>query len=248
MSIRTVPIDSLRLHPDAEKVPMPSRADLDRLRASLTENGQQDPLDVTADGVVLDGRTRWLLLQEIGALEVDVRTQDIPEAQQTRWIIERALDRRHLTMAQKQSLNSMLRSLVIETIVNVQTGEEMRIGMNRPQRAAKLGVTPQTVKNWDEAEGSSKKLPDHPDAPTHIRRGGGNIGVLPVRPKTRTARPPRPEPLRKGRPIPAWGRQFTKWCKNSSRPEDRDFLRRLDRDLHAALEQNGITCEKEGIA
>ena len=64
----TIAIGALRLHPDAERVPMADASDLRALRASLSENGQQDPLDVTEDGVILDGRTRWTLLRELGAI------------------------------------------------------------------------------------------------------------------------------------------------------------------------------------
>lgn len=54
----------------------------------------------------------------------------------------------------------------------------------------------------------------------------------------------RPEPLRKARPIPGWSRQFSSWCRGA-RPEDRDFLRRIDREIHAALDRNSIACERE---
>ena len=96
--MNSVPIDSLRLHPDAEKVPMASGEDLAALDASLRENGQQDPIDVTPDGVILDGRTRWTLLQKQGASSILVRPIDCPDDQQTAYIIDRALARRHLSM------------------------------------------------------------------------------------------------------------------------------------------------------
>jgi len=86
-----VAIESLRLHPDAEKVPRAGASDLHALRESLREVGQQDPIDVTTDGQILDGRTRWELLRELGATSIQVRVQEIPAEAQTNYIIERAL-------------------------------------------------------------------------------------------------------------------------------------------------------------
>lgn len=250
---RNVPIASLRLHPDAAKVPMPSSADLRALRESLRDNGQQDALDVTDDGVILDGRTRWTVLSDLGAMSVRVRTADIPEQQQTNWIIDRALARRHLTMAQKQALNALMREQVIEirepartTIARGNT-DPIRVGLSQTQRAEKLGVDRQTVKNWD--AGLVGEISPTSELPTHAIDGRGRPQPLH---KPRAAQPRgstgRPTPLRKSRPIPSWSRYFSTWCRTQSRPEDRDFLRRLDRELHAALDRNDVGCEREGKA
>lgn len=241
----SVPIDSLRLHPAAEKVPMASGEDLAALDASLRENGQQDPIDVTPDGLILDGRTRWTLLQKQGATTIQTRIVDMPEAQQTAYIIGRALERRHLTMAQKQALNALMASQVIEEVQHPETGEVMRIGLGQAQRAAKLGIERQTVTQWDK-EADVRNLTA---APTHQRLATGRIEPL-----HKERREPAPKarsngqghrgqkPVAHGRKKPLWLRDFTLWCK-WARPEDKGVLLDLDAKLHAALAMNGIECE-----
>jgi len=245
--MKLVPIESLRLHTDAERVPMASPGDLAALRQSLAEYGQQDPIDVVGD-VILDGRTRWTLLRELGATTVGVRDLDVPEGQQSGYIVDRALARRHLTAEQKRALNALIREMTVEVAAHPKTGEEVRIGKGPTQRAATLGVGRMTVNTWDRDDraGVPNGTPALP-APTHLRRADGQIE--PLHPNRKPAepsaeRPPRPEPLRKSRPIPAWSRHATSWLR-LARPEDRDFLRRIDREVHAALDRNDIECERK---
>jgi hypothetical protein len=228
---------------------MASDSDLAVLRASLRENGQQDPLDVTPDGLILDGRTRWTLLTELGAQTVQVREVVVPDGEQTHYIVDRALARRHLTNDQKRALNELLRSTVIAVVEDPKTREEMRIGMSSTQRAAKLGVTPVTVKVWDDKDRQSVRNHTDPQtSPTHILRGGGNPTPYPVAPAKRNAPKvrgtPKPKPLRTDRPVPAWSRHFSMFCRRS-RPEDHEFLLRMAREIHAALRQNGIEYQED---
>jgi len=242
-AVETRPIGALRLHPDAEQVPLATAGDLDQLRASLREYGQQDPIDVSTDGLILDGRTRWTLLKELRGRTVQVRVVDVSELEQTHYIVDRALSRRHLTSKQKQALNSLLRRAVVE-VAEDRTGEEVRIGMSGKQRAEKLGVTALTVKRWDQQD---RRVPVTNDtgaaAPTHVRREdtGALLPLSSDHPATTEG--PR-EPLRKSRQIPHWSRHASRWLR-SARPEDRAFLRRLDQQLHEALTRNGIECQKE---
>lgn len=236
-------VADLRLHPDAERVPLASAADLAVLRGSLAEHGQQDPIDITPDGVILDGRTRWSLLQELRATTVEVRTVDVPASQQTNYIVDRALARRHLTAEQKRALNALLRETVMEVVPDPKTGEEIRIGRGQSQRAETLGVERGTIQNWDrEADGQFS-----PTAPTHQRLVNGRIEPIhkePREPKLanngRSNRGQRP--VARKRYAPAWTSQFALWCRRS-RPEDRKLLLRLDAELHEALRQNDIQCE-----
>ena len=164
-------LDSLRLHPDAEKVPLPDAADLRALRESLRENGQQDPIDLTPDGVILDGRTRWTLLRELGAESIHVRIQDIPEGQQAAYMVDRAVARRHLTTHQKKDLNDRLRVAVVEERPT-KRGNVMRIGHSQTQRAGMLGVDLATVKRWEAEPLVSANAPTSP-LPTHAIDGRG---------------------------------------------------------------------------
>jgi hypothetical protein len=250
-----VSIESLRLHPDAEKVPMPSGDDLAALDASLRENGQEDPIDVTPDGVILDGRTRWTLLKRHGYADIKVRYIDCPADQQTGYIIDRALARRHLSMEQKQALNEVMASAVLETDTDPKTGEERRIGLGQSQRAQKLGVNRETVRNWDATPGVDAKYlastpsPEPTPKPTHLRRSDGR--VEPIR-KERKADPEPTgrghrgqKPVKHGRKKPAWVRDLYHWFK-WSRPEEKALLLEIDKRVHAALAMNDIECDHWG--
>jgi ParB-like nuclease domain len=160
-------IDTLRLHPAAEKVPLPDAADLRALRDSLRENGQEDPIDITPDGVILDGRTRWVLMRELGSITIRVRVIEMPSEQQVSYIIDRALARRHLTTRQKRALNDLMRVQVVEERPT-KRGNVMRIGRSQTQRAAALGVDRDTVLEWDRtAPPLVAGNPATSDLPTH---------------------------------------------------------------------------------
>ena len=249
------PIDSLRLHPEAEKVPRPDSADRRTLRDSLRDDGQQDPIDITADDLILDGRTRWDLLRELGAQTIQVRVVDMPEAQQPHYIIERALTRRNLTSAQKRVLNDLLRTQVVEVAVQPSTGEEVRIGLGQSQRAEALGVGRMTVRDWDEAgDGARNRTPSNP--PTHFRRSDGK--VQPLHPNRTPRDPAVPRPAKASdkppalkvasknqRTSPPWLWHYTKWCR-AVLPEDRPHLLRMSAELHKALALIGLSCDEGG--
>jgi DNA-binding transcriptional regulator YiaG len=221
---------------------MASGEDLAALDESLRENGQQDPIDVTPDGTILDGRTRWTLLQKQGATTIQVRVVDYPEAQQTAYIIDRALSRRHLTMEQKQALNALMATHIIEEVENPRTGEVMRIGLGQTQRAEKLGVTRETVRQWDEDQ-SARNLADQP-APTHFVRGGGNPTPYPMHPKA--SGPSSDKPSRRDEKrsrvakanathrAPRWMAQFRMWVRRTRR-EDRKYLESMQALVTEAL-------------
>lgn len=244
--VTMVPVDSLRLHPDSERVPMAESSDLAALRESLREHGQQDPIDVTPDGLILDGRTRWTLLRELGAQTVQVREVTLPTDQQTPYIVDRALSRRHLNAEQKRALNALLREQVVEVAVHPTTRSAVRIGRTVRNRAETLGVEPMTIRDWDEKDAPIRKHIGA-DGPTHIRTSDGRIN--PARHPERAAMPKvkatsKRAPLRRSRPIPVWSRHFSLFCRRS-RPEDREFLLRMAREIHAALRQNDIEYEED---
>lgn len=242
--VERVSVDSLRLHPAANRVPMASPDDLVSLRHSLKENGQQDPIDVTVDGEILDGRTRWILLRELGVREVEVRTVELLPEEQTHYIVDRALARRHLTLEQKRALNGLLREAVVEVIPHPVTKEEVSIGYGQSKRAEMLGVDRQTVKNWDnDSDGETYTS----ERPTHQRVGPRIEPIEKPRPEPRDRPAPagrqRGRQIPRKRPIPGWTRHFTSWCRTTARPEDRKLLLRLDQELHEALRANDLTCD-----
>jgi len=239
-------IDSLRLHSDAERVPVPSPGDLSAIRASLRECGQQDPIDVTPDGVILDGRTRWSLLRDLGSTTIRVRVMDIPDAQQVAYMIGRAVARRHLTTHQKRDLNEWLRAQVTEERPT-KRGNVMRIGHSQTQRAAALGVERKTVERWDESPLVESNVATSP-LPTHAIDGRGrpqplHKAQLPRAPR-RAAAVPRPTTPKLARNAPHWQRHFTRWCRGVL-PEDRPYLVQMTGELHKALALLGLDCEGE---
>lgn len=242
----TVDIASLRLHPDAERVPESSREDRERLRDSLAENGQQDPIDITHDRQILDGRTRWQVLQAEGATTIRARVIEVPETQQTSYIVDRALARRHLTADQKRTLNELLREVVVEVVTHPTTGEEVRIGHGQTQRARTLGLDTATVVRWDQEQAATANAV----AATHHRVANRIEPIhkprqtAPVKPRTAAQVNRGQMPVTPGRRHPPrWMPEFTKWCKYSTRPEDRDLLLRFDAQIHAALAQNDLSCQ-----
>lgn len=242
-AVDRVPIESLALHPAAGRVPMADGTDLAALRQSLREHGQQDPIDVNEKGEILDGRTRWTLLKELGVSTVEVRQVDIPDDEQTHYIVDRALARRHLTAEQKRALNALLRETVVEVTTHPISGEEVSIGYGQSKRAEILGVTRPTVQAWDREERTDDK--NLPSVPTHQRVADRIEPIHKVRepiPEKPVGRPRgRQVPLK--RPAPAWTRHFSLWCRRTARPEDRKLLLRLDQELHEALRANDLTCD-----
>ena len=240
-----VPIESLVLHPSAKRVPTASADDLAVLRHSLEEHGQQDPIDVTTGGAILDGRTRWTLLRELGRTTVDIRTVDLPDDQQVHYIVDRALSRRHLTLEQKRALNALLREAIVEVVPHPVTGQEVSIGYGQSKRAEMLGVRRSTVQVWD-SEPDDRNRSSAPE-PTHHRVANRVEPLQKPRPDTQEpevpAGRPRGRQIPRKRPAPGWTRHFTTWCRSSARSEDRKLLLRLDQELHAALSANDIQCE-----
>jgi hypothetical protein len=238
-------IGALRLHGLAERVPAATEPDLGTLRRSLQEHGQQDPLDITPDGVILDGRTRWTLLKEQGAQTILVRVQDIPEGQQVAWIVDRALARRHLTLAQKQDLNTLLKEQVLEV-----KGDK-RIGLGQSQRAEMLGVTRETVKQWDKEQEAKVEEIFHDEqggvftppseAPTHFSttRKGAELD-LPIHIK-RERKTKQNTTLTKGKTPPRltarpkWLTMFFSWT-NRPLPEYKPTLLEMRERIDKALD------------
>ena len=62
------------VHEHAENYPMLSEEQLEELAADIKENGQRDPITVTSDGILIDGRNRWEACKRLGiepAIEIE---------------------------------------------------------------------------------------------------------------------------------------------------------------------------------
>jgi ParB-like chromosome segregation protein Spo0J len=92
----------LRPHRAAELVPAMSEAEFASLRADLAQRGILTPLEVTCDGVVLDGRARLQAARELGLEDVPVLV--VAPEDEVGHMIRAALQRRQLSASQKAAL------------------------------------------------------------------------------------------------------------------------------------------------
>lgn len=63
------------VHEHAEYYPMLSEEQLEELAADIKENGQRDPITVTSDGILIDGRNRWEACKRLG-IEPAIKVED----------------------------------------------------------------------------------------------------------------------------------------------------------------------------
>lgn len=66
------------VHEHAEYYPMLSEEQLVELAADIQENGQRDPITVTSDGILIDGRNRWEACKRLG-IEPKIEVQDVED-------------------------------------------------------------------------------------------------------------------------------------------------------------------------
>lgn len=102
----------LKIHPYASVFPETSAEDYEALRRSIDRNGQREPI-VLLGGEVLDGRTRYRACREM-KIPPQFRqydpVKDGPDP--LAWVIDRNLNRRHLTVGQKAALAVELEKMI----------------------------------------------------------------------------------------------------------------------------------------
>lgn len=99
-------IDELTAHPLAGEVPALSEAEFVALKADIADRGLQVPLELTAEGVVLDGHARLRAAGELGLEEVDVEV--VTPRDEREHIFRAALTRRQLSASQSCALAVLL--------------------------------------------------------------------------------------------------------------------------------------------
>jgi ParB-like chromosome segregation protein Spo0J len=98
----------LKPHPEAELIPQMTPDEYDALVEDVERRGITDPLVVTEDDIVLDGRHRLMAARAIGLETVPVRVFKGDESAQRDFMLRAALLRRHLTIAQRKDLAAKL--------------------------------------------------------------------------------------------------------------------------------------------
>lgn len=92
----------LVIHPRADVVPFPDPETHEQMAADVERRGIVVPLDILADGTVLDGRTRLSIARVLGLAEVPVRVVESDDPFD--YMVRAALMRRDLRPSQKAAL------------------------------------------------------------------------------------------------------------------------------------------------
>jgi N6-adenosine-specific RNA methylase IME4 len=96
------PTGSLRPHPEAGRVPAIGRPEFQAFKEDISLRGLLVPLEVSGEGVVLDGHLRLRAAVELGFVAVPVRV--VAPGDEVEYLLLAALQRRHLTASQRAAL------------------------------------------------------------------------------------------------------------------------------------------------
>jgi len=96
-------LDELRIHPDADQVPLPDQDTYDQMVEDIAARGIQVPLDITDDGTILDGRTRFRIARNLGHRH-DIPVRIVKPSDTHDYMIRAALMRRDLSKSQRAAL------------------------------------------------------------------------------------------------------------------------------------------------
>lgn len=149
--------ERLSPHPAAALVPEPSAEEYRALLDDIHRHGVQVPLEVTAEGVVLDGRQRLKAARQLAHKRVPVRVV-VPE-DELAYILRCALRRRHLSASQKAALAVQLEEVEREreqarrrSLANLQGDAEVATLPPRGEKTRELaarivGCSPRTIQD-----------------------------------------------------------------------------------------------------
>lgn len=240
----TRPTSGLHPHPRADVVPFPDPDKHEEIAADIERRGIVVPLDILADGTVVDGRTRLAIARALGIEVVPVR--EVEPDDPFDYMVRAALMRRDLTPSQRAMLAQELPEY---KVAKAEAAE--RTG-GRPKKTADTNV-----RGFTPHRASDEIAPIAGVSASYIRKAAvvakrspelaervkaGELSVNEAHrrvPPEETDRPERmtrlPVPKRT-RPIRPWSRHFTNWCRNAL-PEDRPVLLGMAREIEQALER-----------
>ena len=124
----------LRPHEHLELPPLSALARV-ALGADIGTRGIVEPLEITAEGLVLNGRERLAAAQQLGLEQLPVRL--VNPADETEHVILAALQRRHLSASQRAAL-----ALELDRYRELKTAAEQRSRQNLRQHADGAGSPP----------------------------------------------------------------------------------------------------------
>jgi len=123
----------LELHPLAQTTPRMTDANYTALKADIEENGQLDPITLYR-GRIIDGRHRWLILQELGIdVILAVKLSPTTSADKLKSLVRSKETRRHETPTQlaisayKMMLESATK-LTAQAAANITGADRRKVG------------------------------------------------------------------------------------------------------------------------
>jgi len=123
-------VDQLRPHPLACEVPPLAAGEYDAVKADIAAHGMQVAIQITEEGLVLDGHGRLRAARELGIEEVDV--QVVTPRDELEHILRAALLRRQLSPSQRAAVATKLAAVdelsaaaKQRSLANLRRGPEM---------------------------------------------------------------------------------------------------------------------------
>lgn len=246
-------VSDLRIHPRADVVPFPDPLVHEQMAADVERRGIVTPLDILADGTVLDGRTRLSIARVLGIAEVPVRVVETDDPFD--FMVRAAFMRRDLKPSQRAAL-----ALELPEYRAAKERAAERVGGRPPEKPS---VSVRTVSEPPvhaatvaaEVAGVSTSYVEKadfvrqrdPDLFEQVKAGEVTVDAAKKAVKAREEQvPPTKESSRRiaapkrTRPLRPWARHFTKWCR-ASLPEDRPVLLEMAREIDQALQRIGAT-------
>jgi ParB/RepB/Spo0J family partition protein len=107
-SIQQRDLGRLKPHPEADLIPQMRPDEYNDLVEDIEQRGIVDPLVVTGESIVIDGRHRLMAAKALGLESVPVREFEGDASEQRDFMLRAALLRRHLTTAQRKALAAQL--------------------------------------------------------------------------------------------------------------------------------------------
>lgn len=102
--MKLVPLKSLCLHPEANRVPrMPPEQNAE-FQVDIAERGVRVPIEIIAGRVIVDGRSRYLAARRLGIKRVPVIRTPLNGDDPVIYMLRAATKRRHLTDDQRACL------------------------------------------------------------------------------------------------------------------------------------------------
>jgi N6-adenosine-specific RNA methylase IME4 len=154
-----LPLAGLRPHMQAAEVPPLPEAEHETLRKDIETRGVLTPIEISPDGLVLDGRARLRAARELGHEVIGVKV--VTPQDELEHILRAALHRRHLDASQRAAL--ALKLVEVEAVraaaqrrqrANLRRGAEVATlparsaeGRTRDRIAEVAGVSPRTAQD-----------------------------------------------------------------------------------------------------